>query len=55
VIGGGLILLGLLAFVSTFDIQWFGWLRLENVWPALIILFGILLLARAYVSEDSDV
>ena len=55
VIGGGLVLLGLLAFVSTLDIQWFGWLRLENVWPALIILFGILLLARAFVSEDSDV
>lgn len=55
VIGGGLILLGLLAIISTFDIQWFGWLRLENLWPALIILLGVLLLARAFVTEENDV
>lgn len=52
VIGGGLILLGFLALLSTFDIPWFGWMRLENMWPALIILFGLLLLARAFISED---
>ncbi|MEJ2484210.1 MAG: PspC domain-containing protein [Anaerolineales bacterium] len=52
VIGGGLILLGLLALISTFDISWFGWMRLENMWPALIILFGVLLLARAFISEE---
>ena len=52
VVGGGLILLGLLALVSTFDIPWFGWMRLENVWPALIVLLGVLLLARAFISEE---
>jgi len=52
VIGGGLILLGLLALISTFDIPWFGWMRLDNMWPALIILLGILLLARAFISEE---
>ncbi|NIV10484.1 MAG: PspC domain-containing protein [Aliifodinibius sp.] len=52
VIGGGLILLGILALFSTFSISWFSWMRLENMWPALIILFGVLLLARAYISEE---
>jgi hypothetical protein len=42
----------LLALISTFDISWFGWMRLENMWPALIILFGVLLLARAFISEE---
>ena len=52
VIGGGLILLGILALFSTFSISWYSWMRLENMWPALIILFGVLLLARAYISEE---
>jgi len=52
VIGGGLILLGLVALISTFNIPLFGWIRLENMWPALIILLGLLLLARAFISEE---
>lgn len=52
VIGGGLILLGLLALISTLDIPWFGWMRIDNLWPALIILLGALLLARAFITEE---
>lgn len=52
VIGGGLVLIGLLAVISTFDIPWFGWMSLENLWPALIVLLGALLLARAFISEE---
>jgi len=52
VIGGGLILLGLLALISTLDIPWIGWIRIDNFWPALIILLGVLLLARAVISEE---
>lgn len=52
VIGGGLILLGILALISTLNISWFGWMSLENVWPSLIILLGMLLLARAFISEE---
>jgi phage shock protein C len=52
VIGGGLVILGLLAVVSTLDIPWFGWMSLENLWPAIIVLMGALLLARAFMSED---
>jgi len=52
VIGGGLILVGLVALISTFNISLFSWIRLENMWPALIILLGLVLLARAYMSEE---
>lgn len=52
VIGGGLILVGLVALISTFNIPLFNWIRLENMWPALIILLGLVLLARAYISEE---
>lgn len=52
VIGGGLILVGLLALISTFNIPLFSWIRLENMWPAFIILLGLVLLARAFISEE---
>jgi phage shock protein C len=52
VIGGGLILLGLLALVSSLDISLFSWMRLENFWPALIVLLGVLLLVRGFASEE---
>jgi len=52
VIGSGLVIIGILAVISTLDIPWFGWMSLENLWPALIVLLGALLLARAFISED---
>lgn len=52
VIGGGLVILGILAFISQFDLDFFQWMRMDNMWPALIILFGMLLLARAFISEE---
>jgi phage shock protein C len=52
VIGGGLVIIGLLAVVSTLDIAWFSWMSLENLWPVIIVLMGALLLARAFMSEE---
>ena len=52
VIGGGMILLGLLAIVSYLDIRLFSWMQLENLWPAVIILLGVLLLVRGFASEE---
>ncbi len=52
VIGGGLVLLGLLAFASLFDFKLFEWMRFDNLWPALIVLLGALLLVRAFNSEE---
>jgi phage shock protein C len=52
VIGGGLIVVGLLALISSFDLRWFSWLRFENFWPLLLVLFGIIMLVRALNQED---
>jgi phage shock protein C len=52
VIGGGLVILGLLALVSMLEIPLFDWMRLDNLWPVLIVLLGALLLARAFISEE---
>ena len=52
VLGGGLILLGVLAFLSTLDFRLFAWLNLSNFWPALIILLGVMLLVRGFASEE---
>jgi phage shock protein C len=52
VIGGGLVVLGLLAFASLFDFKLFEWMRIDNLWPALIVLLGVLLLVRALNSEE---
>jgi phage shock protein PspC (stress-responsive transcriptional regulator) len=52
VIGSGLVIIGILAVISTLDIPWFGWMSLDYLWPAIIILLGALLLARAFMSEE---
>lgn len=52
VLGSGLVIIGLLAVISTLDFPWFSWMSLDNLWPALIVLLGALLLARAFISED---
>ncbi len=52
VIGGGLIMLGILALISSLDIQMFSWFRMANLWPVIIILLGLLLLFRGTISEE---
>lgn len=52
VIGGGLVILGILAIVSSLDIALFSWVRIDNFWPVLIILFGVMLLVRGFATEE---
>jgi phage shock protein C len=54
VIGGGLIVVGILALISSFDLRWLSWLRFDNFWPLLLVLFGITMLVRAINQEDYD-
>ena len=54
VIGGGLVLVGLLALISSFDLRWFSWLRFDNLWPLLLVVFGVVMLVRAFNQEDYD-
>ena len=50
--GGGLILLGVLALLSNLPYSWLAWFRFEQLWPVLLILLGILMLARIFATEE---
>lgn len=52
--GGGLILLGVLALISNLPYSWLAWIRLEQLWPILLILVGVLMLARIFAMEDKN-
>lgn len=52
VIGGGLVLIGFLALISSLDLRIFSWLHFEIFWPFLLVLFGIVLLVRVVNQED---
>jgi phage shock protein C len=52
VIGGGLLVLGIMALISNFRIPWLSWVSFENLWPILIILAGALLLIRVIIMEE---
>lgn len=51
-IGGGLVLLGGLALLSRARLPWIAWFSINNTWPALMILVGILLLMRVFMVEE---
>lgn len=52
VIGGGLLVLGILALISNLRISWLSWVSFDNLWPVLIILTGVLLLIRVSILEE---
>ncbi|MEN8241597.1 MAG: PspC domain-containing protein [Chloroflexota bacterium] len=52
IIGGGLIIMGIFAMLSNINLQIFSWLRFENLWPVLLILFGVVLLVRVFNQEN---
>jgi phage shock protein C len=52
VIGIGLVIMGIWAMLSNINLQIFSWLRFYNLWPVLLILFGVVLLVRVFRLED---
>jgi phage shock protein C len=48
VIGGALVLFGLVALVSNLNLYWLSWLTFNNLWPAALILIGVLMLWRVF-------
>ncbi len=46
IIGGGLIILGALWLLESLGINWLWWLDFDVLWPALLILAGLVLLFR---------
>ena len=45
ILGGVLIIVGILALLSSLNIFW--WFRWEFLWPAILIIIGILILVNA--------
>jgi len=46
IIGGGLIILGALWLLEALGIPWLWWMDFDVLWPALLILAGIVLIFR---------
>lgn len=51
-IGGGLVLLGILALLSNVRLAWMPWFSIVKTWPVLMILMGVLLLMRVFLVEE---
>ncbi len=45
-IGVGLIILGGLALLETFHVPWLWWLSFDTLWPALLIVAGLVIILR---------
>ena len=48
IIGSALVLLGVIYLLQNLDIAWLRWLDFDFLWPFLLILGGIALLARQF-------
>lgn len=46
IIGGALIILGIAFLVDNLNFVWLSWVRMELLWPGLLILAGIVVLVR---------
>jgi len=46
ILGGALIILGLAFLIDNLNLVWLSWVRIELLWPGLLILAGIVLLVR---------
>ena len=46
IVGGVMVLFGALFLIRNLDITWLRWLNFGMLWPALLIVAGVVLLAR---------
>jgi phage shock protein C len=51
IIGGALVVLGFAFLIDNLNIAWLSWVRYEFLWPALLILAGVVLLFRRAQGE----
>ncbi|MCG2768061.1 MAG: PspC domain-containing protein [Anaerolineae bacterium] len=51
IIGGVLVLFGALFLIRNLDITWLRWLNFGMLWPALLIVAGVVLLTRHLKGE----
>jgi len=50
-IGAAMVIMGMLALISKLNISWFGWFNFNILLPILMILVGVVLLARLFILE----
>jgi phage shock protein PspC (stress-responsive transcriptional regulator) len=53
VIGLALVVLGVIYLLQNLDIAWLRWLNFDVLWPFLLILGGIALLARQFRGKEN--
>jgi phage shock protein C len=51
VLGAGLLLFGLFFLLQTFDVPFATWLRLNDLWPLLLVAAGGVLIWRQYQEQ----
>ena len=50
-IGAAMVIMGILVLISKLNISWFGWFNFNILLPILMILVGVVLLARLFILE----
>lgn len=55
VVGGALVFLGLAFLVQNLGIRWLHWFNLGQLWPLLLIAFGVMVIVRrSNVDHEGD-
>jgi phage shock protein C len=51
VVGGGLILVGAVVFLNNLNIPWLSWLKVDLLWPLVLVAAGVLVIVRYLKGE----
>ena len=46
VVGAGLILVGAIVFLNNLNIPWLAWLKVDLLWPLVLVAAGVLVIVR---------
>jgi phage shock protein PspC (stress-responsive transcriptional regulator) len=46
IVGAGLVILGVIFLIENMNLPWLRWLRFDVIWPALLILAGVVMIWR---------
>jgi phage shock protein PspC (stress-responsive transcriptional regulator) len=51
VVGAGLILVGAVVFLNNLNIPWLSWLKVDLLWPLVLVAAGVLVIVRYLKGE----
>ncbi len=46
VVGAGLVLVGAIIFLNNLDVPWLAWLKVDLLWPLVLVAAGVLVIVR---------